>query len=206
MRTEVNQGTVFTVSHFQTILLVIIRLHAPRKMRNHIILLVILLALCVAADNSPVLRRKLNTPGNGPPDHANGNGPQRNSGNGPPDNNGQTFHLQSLKAQEVRATNSTGNKGQDIGVRFNKFTVYENKAKPDLQAKDYPMAEQLSTLLRYYSNAYSVVTTHDYEMKGHDVEKYIEVVGGYPPRPSTDPQKRVLGRVPVCVPSATGTT
>ena len=122
-----------------------------------------------------------------------GTGLKEATGNGLPDNNSQAFHAQSLKAQETRATNSTGNKGQDIGVHFNKFIMYENKAKPNLQAKDYPMTEEVSTLLRYYSSAHSVVTTHDYKMQGHDVEKYIEAVGGYPPRPSTDPHDEYWG-------------
>jgi membrane-associated phospholipid phosphatase len=45
----------------------------------------------------------------------------------------------------------------------------------------------MSYNLRYYSSAYSVVTTDDFEMQGHDIEHYIEAVGGYPTMPSNDP-------------------
>lgn len=72
----------------------------------------------------------------------------------------------------------------DTGLRYQKFEMYENKEKP---VATYPMSQELSTLLRTYSNAFSVVTREDYEMRGHDVTKYIEKVGGFPPRPTRDP-------------------
>lgn len=71
----------------------------------------------------------------------------------------------------------------DTGLRYQKFGMYGNREKP---VAIYPMSQELSTLLRNYSNAFSVVTREDYEMRGHDVTKYIEKVGGFPPRPTTD--------------------
>jgi hypothetical protein len=74
-------------------------------------------------------------------------------------------------------------RSDDSGLRYQKFVMYENRTKP---VATYPMPKELSTELRYYSNAYSVVTREDYEMRGHDVTKYIQKVGGYPARPSSD--------------------
>ena len=65
--------------------------------------------------------------------------------------------------------------------------MYDGKEKPNMQSTSaYPMSQEVSTLLRFHSNAYSVVTPQDYEMKHHDVTHYIEKVGGYPARPTTD--------------------
>jgi hypothetical protein len=71
----------------------------------------------------------------------------------------------------------------DTGHRYKKFDRYENQEK---SVASYPMSEALSTLLRYHSNAFSVVTSQDYEMRGHDVMHYIDKVGGYLPRPTAN--------------------
>jgi len=77
----------------------------------------------------------------------------------------------------------------DMGCRFNKFTMYPEYEGPDfeLKAPDYPLSDEMAHTLSYESNAYSVVTKNDFRMEGHDVEHYIAAAGGYPPRPSPDP-------------------
>lgn len=72
----------------------------------------------------------------------------------------------------------------DLGHRYQKFEMYKNKDKPIVS---YPLSQELSKFLRYYSNVFSLVTSDDYEVKGRDVKRYIETVGGYPPRPGTEP-------------------
>lgn len=96
---------------------------------------------------------------------------------------------------------------EEIGFRFNKFTMYPEYSGPDftLSANDYPLSEEMALTLSFESNAYSVVTENDVRMKDHDIEHYIEAVGGYPPRPTKNPSgqywqelkevvKRVRGR------------
>jgi hypothetical protein len=56
-----------------------------------------------------------------------------------------------------------------------------------LGAPDYPLSNETAYTLSYESSAYSVVTDYDFEMTGHNITHYIEAVGGYPPRPSTNP-------------------
>lgn len=105
----------------------------------------------------------------------------------------ESFHEQALKAADeqeetiVRASLEEPNPN-DTGHRFSKFEMVEGKSKPEMKASSYPMSLEVSTMLRFYSNAYSVVTDNDFEMRNHDVTHYIEKVGGYPPRPSKDPQ------------------
>lgn len=88
---------------------------------------------------------------------------------------------------ENGSVNSKERSGTVSALRFNKFNMYENRVKPTLTAADYPLSEALARTLSYGSNAYSVVTSADYRMKGHDIEHYIEAVGGYPARPSKNP-------------------
>lgn len=98
----------------------------------------------------------------------------------------------------------------ELGYRFNKFQMYPEYVGEafTLTASDYPLSDDVSHTLAFDSNAYSVVTDHDYRMKGHDIEHYIEAVGGYPARPGTDAywrefrevvkraRARQLGRLP----------
>ena len=74
----------------------------------------------------------------------------------------------------------------ELGLRFNKFKMYADYQGPNitLTSKDYPLSDDMAHTLSYESSAYSVVTYHDFEMIGHDIEHYIEAVGGYPPRPT----------------------
>jgi len=161
-----------------------ILMHESIIMRIYLINAVVLL-LAVAVSAADELHRSLR----GPPEHA----------NGPPDHaqnhdQEETFHTQALKVVEGDDDNdkqgraSEGDNPKDTEDRFSKWQMYDGKPKPDMNKKDaYPMSDEVAELLRYHSSAYSVVTTHDYEMKGHDVTDYIAAVGGYPPRPSTDP-------------------
>lgn len=107
------------------------------------------------------------------------------------DSNVESFHSEALKAQaDVSSTTLNGEEPDpnDTGDRFEKFTMYDDKEKPNMQSVDaYPMSEDVSYLLSYHSDCHSVMTDGDYRMKDHDIEKYIDAVGGYPPRPSTDP-------------------
>lgn len=99
------------------------------------------------------------------------------------------FHSQAAKAEQSNAARTTGEviNPNDTGHRFEKFSMYDNKEKPNMQSTSaYPMSTEVSTLLRFHSNGYSIMTDEDYRMKGHDIEHYIEAVGGYPPRPSKD--------------------
>jgi hypothetical protein len=87
-------------------------------------------------------------------------------------------------SDEKGSDNSKETNGEVSALRFNKFEMYEDREKPTLTAADYPLSEAMARTLSYWSNAYSVVTEADYGMKGHDIEHYIEAVGGYPARPS----------------------
>ncbi len=100
-----------------------------------------------------------------------------------------TTHSQALKTEDegIVAVSAETIDPKDKGHRFAKFTMYDGKEKPNMQSTSaYPMSQEVSTLLRFHSNAYSVVTLQDYEMKHHDVTHYIDKVGGYPARPTTD--------------------
>lgn len=102
----------------------------------------------------------------------------------------EATYSQALKATDEQTASSESAEAtdpQDQGHRFDKFEMYDGEEKPNMQSTSaYPMSQEVTTLLRYHSNAYSVVTPQDYRMKGHDVTHYIEKVGGYPARPTTD--------------------
>ena len=101
----------------------------------------------------------------------------------------KAFHSQAEKAQKANTAYAPEQiSPKDTGHRFGKFEMYDGKSKPNMQYTNaYPMSMEVSTLLRFYSNCYSLMTDQDYRMKHHDVEKYIDAVGGYPPRPTSDP-------------------
>lgn len=144
-------------------------------MRSYlIILLVVAVNVRIAAAEKPALRGNEAPQGNGPP-----NGLLEQA----------TTHSQALKTVDTGAIPPIEEEidPKDTGHRFAKFEMYDNKQKPNMQYTGaYPLPEDISTLLRYHSNAYSVVTPQDYRMKHHDVTHYIDKAGGYPARPSTD--------------------
>lgn len=89
----------------------------------------------------------------------------------------------------VQYSNAEPRTAIDMGLRFNKFTMYPEYNGPEfvLTAPSYPLSADMANTLSYESNAYSVVTQSDVRMEGHDIEHYIAAAGGYPPRPSPDP-------------------
>jgi len=73
--------------------------------------------------------------------------------------------------------------------RFNKFgfksSDMNGNIKP-LTRQDYPISGHVNETLRE-SNAYSVITEDDYECV-YNVTNIIDIIGGLPPQPSSDPK------------------
>jgi hypothetical protein len=74
----------------------------------------------------------------------------------------------------------------DLGYRFNKF-AWSDGSNITLDWNDYPLNDTLGYKLRNESNAISVMTKYDFEVKRVCISKYIQGVGGYPTFPSNDP-------------------
>ncbi len=76
--------------------------------------------------------------------------------------------------------------------RFNKFWFPSQAVQPDgfkpLKPDDYPIMGYVNETLRN-SNAVSVITLDDYEVE-YDVPRMIDVVGGMPPHPSSNPNDK----------------
>jgi PAP2 superfamily len=86
----------------------------------------------------------------------------------------------------------------DLGLRFNKIPwVDPDNIPPDvslpLTIDSYPLLGDVATILQLNSMAHTVmggVAAGDYECQGQDVMEYIQLLGGPPPMPSSNPNAR----------------
>lgn len=84
----------------------------------------------------------------------------------------------------------------DLGLRFNKIPWIDPDNIPQgvslpLTIDSYPLLGDVATILQLNSVAHTVmggVAAGDYECEGQDVMEYIQLLGGPPPMPSTNPR------------------
>eukprot|EP00549_Striatella_unipunctata_P019586 CAMPEP_0118712014 /NCGR_PEP_ID=MMETSP0800-20121206/24501_1 /TAXON_ID=210618 ORGANISM="Striatella unipunctata, Strain CCMP2910" /NCGR_SAMPLE_ID=MMETSP0800 /ASSEMBLY_ACC=CAM_ASM_000638 /LENGTH=352 /DNA_ID=CAMNT_0006616859 /DNA_START=424 /DNA_END=1479 /DNA_ORIENTATION=+ len=85
---------------------------------------------------------------------------------------------------------SGGGKGKDLGIRFSKITFDDTVKVPKdflpLGKEDFPPRGRTDLLIRE-SNAHSVVTQEDFEVK-RSIAKLIRTVSGLPSHASSDPK------------------
>jgi len=76
----------------------------------------------------------------------------------------------------------------DKGIRFNKFGFLDGYTAASgflpLDASDYPIQWETGTVMKTQTDAISIVTADDFELKGALADPYIEKIGGMPSMPN----------------------
>ena len=74
----------------------------------------------------------------------------------------------------------------DLNIRFNKFANLDGSSFRTLGMEDYPIEGATGVTMKTTTNAISVVTPDDYELKGAQASRYIEAIEGPPSMPNGD--------------------
>lgn len=91
--------------------------------------------------------------------------------------------------QELRDNRGLTPEAGDLNVRFSKIPILTGNAADrfPLTNSDYPMQGELADLLKATSNAESIMTSDDYELRNLNERRYFTRAGGPPTYPNQDP-------------------